>query len=160
MAIPAYMWLTDDGGSDIKGSSTVQGRESSIEVIGFSHGLSLPVDGQSGKITGARVHSPMYIEKEFDASSPYLYKALSKGQTLKSAKLQFYRIDDSGRERIYFTILLEDVKVTGINPGMPNIKISGMDGVNHIESVSLMYERITWHYADGNIKFTDAWNDR
>lgn len=80
MAIPAYMWLTDDGGSDIKGSSTVHGREGSIEVIGFSHGLNLPVDSQSGKITGTRVHSPMHIEKEFDVASPYLYKALSKGR--------------------------------------------------------------------------------
>ncbi|GAB7536986.1 type VI secretion system tube protein Hcp [Burkholderia sp. 3C] len=30
--------------SDIKGSVTVQGREGSIEVVGFSHGLNLPVD--------------------------------------------------------------------------------------------------------------------
>lgn len=160
MAIPAYMWLKDDGGSDIKGSSTVYGREGSIEVIGFSHGLNLPVDGLNGKINGLRVHSPTLVEKDFDSASPYLYKALSKGQTLKSAELRFYRIDDSGRERVYFTMYLEDVKVTGINPNMPNIKAGGMAEINHSESVSLMYERITWHYVDGNIKFTDAWNER
>jgi Type VI secretion system effector, Hcp/Protein of unknown function (DUF2778) len=97
MAIPAYMWLKDDGDADIKGSATVHGREGSIEVIGFSHGLNLPVDGASGKITGPRMHSPMHIEKEFDAASPYLYKAVAKGQTLKSAELRWYRIDDSGR---------------------------------------------------------------
>lgn len=44
MPIPAYLWLKDDGGADIEGSSTVQGREGSIEVIGFSHGMNLPVD--------------------------------------------------------------------------------------------------------------------
>ena len=27
MAIPAYLWLKDDGGADIKGSVDVQGRE-------------------------------------------------------------------------------------------------------------------------------------
>lgn len=54
MAIPAYMWLKDDGGADIKGSSTVQGREGSIEVVAFCHGLNIPVDGHSGKITGVR----------------------------------------------------------------------------------------------------------
>lgn len=57
-------------------------------------------------------------------------------------------------------MLLENVKVTGINPGMPNIKIGGMDEINHVESISLMYERITWRDADGNIKFTDAWDER
>ncbi|RDS84464.1 Hcp1 family type VI secretion system effector [Dyella monticola] len=138
MAIPAYLWLKDDGGAEIKGSSTVTGREGSIEVIGFSHGLNLPVASNNGKITGTRVHSPMSLEKEFDASSPYLYKAVAKGQTLKSAELHWYRIDDSGRERVYFIMLFENVKVTGINPGMPNTKIAGMSEINHVESVSLM----------------------
>lgn len=160
MAIPAYLWLKDDGGSGIKGSSTVQGREGSIEVIGFNHGLNLPVDPMNGKITGPRVHSAMRIEKEFDSASPYLYKALSKGQTLKSAELRWYRIDDSGREKLYFTMLLENVKVSGINPGMPNIKTPEAEKINHVESVALMYDMSTWHYEDGHIEFTDTWNDR
>ncbi len=79
MPIPAYMWLKDDGGSPIKGSVSVQGREGSIEIIGFGHGLTLPVDGNAGRITGTRIHAPMSIEKEFDAASPYLYKAVAKG---------------------------------------------------------------------------------
>lgn len=159
MPIPAYMWLKDDGGSDIKGSVTVQGREGSIEVIGFGHGLNLPVDSRSGKITGSRTHSPMSIEKEFDAASPYLYKAVANGQTLQSAELKWYRINDAGQEEEYFSMLLERVKVTGVNPGMPNTKLAGMSQINHMEAVSLMYERITWHYKDGNVKFTDAWDD-
>jgi type VI secretion system secreted protein Hcp len=160
MPIPAYMWLKDDGGSAIKGSVTVQGREGSIEVVGFSHGVNLPVDSNTGKITGARSHSPMSIEKEFDAASPYLYKAVAKGQTLKSAELKWYRINQAGQEEVYFIMLIEGVKVTGVNPGMPNTKIAGISQVNHMEAVSLMYERITWHYTDGNVKFTDAWNER
>jgi type VI secretion system secreted protein Hcp len=80
MAIPAYMWFKDDGSSGIKGSSTVQGREGSVEIIGFIHGLNLPVDGHSGKITGLRTHSLMTIEKDFDAISHYLYKAVAKGK--------------------------------------------------------------------------------
>lgn len=124
MPIPAYLWLKDDGGADIKGSSTVQGREGSIEVIGFSHGLNLPVDRSAGKVTGTRVHSPMCLEKEFDASSPYLYKAVAKGQTLQSAELKWYRINDAGVEQVYFIMLMEGVKITGINPGMANAKLS------------------------------------
>lgn len=51
MPIPAYMWLKDDGGADIKGSVDVQGREGSIEIVGFSHGLNIPVDSANGKET-------------------------------------------------------------------------------------------------------------
>ncbi len=35
MAIPAYLWLKDDGGAKITGSVDVQHREGSIEVLGF-----------------------------------------------------------------------------------------------------------------------------
>ncbi|WP_322062546.1 Hcp family type VI secretion system effector [Paraburkholderia sp. J63] len=160
MPIPAYMWLKDDGGADIKGFVTVQGREGSIEVIGFGHGVNLPVDNKTGDITGSRTHAPMHLEKEFDAASPYLYKAVSKGQTLKSAELKWYRINDAGQEEVYFIMLMEGVKVAGVNPGMANTKLAGMSQLNHVESVSLLYDRITWHYTDGNIKFTDSWNER
>jgi type VI secretion system secreted protein Hcp len=132
MAIPAYMWLKDDGGADIKGSSRVQGREGSVEVKGFSHGLNLPVDNHSGKVTGQRMHSPMLIEKEFDSVSPYLYKAVAKGQTLKSAELKWYRINDAGKEEVYFTMLMEGVKVVGVNPNMANMN-SDSSGMNHFE---------------------------
>lgn len=80
MPIPAHMWLKDDGGADIKGSSTVQDREGNIEIISFGHGVNLPVDGANGKITGKRTHSPIAFEKEFDAATPYLYKAVAKGK--------------------------------------------------------------------------------
>lgn len=160
MPIPAYMWLKDDGGADIKGSVDVKDREGSIEVIGFSHGLNLPVDSATGKITGTRSHSPLMFEKEFDSSSPYLYKAVAKGQTLKSAELRWYRINDAGREEAYFIITIEGVKITGVNPGMPNVKMAGNSQINHMESVSMMYDKITWRYVDGNVQYTDEWNVR
>ncbi len=101
----------------------------------------------------------MRIEKEFDAASPYLYKAVAKGQTLKSAELKWYRINHASQEEVYFIMLIEGVKITGVNPGMANEKSSDSQ-TNHIELVSLMYDRITWHYTDGNIQFTDDWNER
>lgn len=67
MPIPPYMWLKDDGGAEIKGSVDVQDREGSIEIIGMSHGINLPVDSSNGKITGTRQHSSMMIEKKLIA---------------------------------------------------------------------------------------------
>ena len=160
MPIPAYLWLKDDGGADISGTVDVQNREGSIEILGFSHGVNLPVDTATGKITGKRFHAPISFEKEFDSSSPYLYKAVSKGQTLKSAEFRWYRINYAGQEEEYFNMLLEGVKVVSVNPGMPNTKMVGMSAINHMESVSFMYEKITWKYCDGNILFSDSWEDR
>lgn len=158
MAIPAYLWLKDDGGADIKGSVDVNQREGSIEVIAFGHGLHIPTDNNTGKITGTRLHAPMIIEKEFDSSSPYLYKAVARGQTLKSAEIKWYRINDGGQEEEYFNMLLEGVKIVSISPMMYNTKT--VEKCNHLERVELRYEKITWKYCDGNVIFSDAWNER
>lgn len=158
MAIPAYMWVKDDGGADIKGSVDVTGREGSIEVVSFMHGLNIPTDDFTGKLTGVHVHSAMEIEKEFDSSSPYLYKAVSTGQTLKSVEIRWYRINPAGQEEVYFIMLLENVKIVGINPIMHNIKTH--EKMNHLESVLIRYEKITWKYCDGNILHSDTWKER
>ncbi|HCJ7335742.1 TPA: type VI secretion system tube protein Hcp, partial [Enterobacter hormaechei subsp. xiangfangensis] len=54
MAIPVYLFLTDDGGAKITGSVDVRYREGSIEVTGFTHNLRLPTDPLTGKITSKR----------------------------------------------------------------------------------------------------------
>lgn len=33
-------------------------------------------------------------------------------------------------------------------------------GTGHLESIQLRYEKATWIYCDGNIQFSDAWNER
>ncbi|PKH26766.1 type VI secretion system tube protein Hcp [Enterobacterales bacterium CwR94] len=160
MPIPPYMWLKDDGGAEIKGSVDVMGREGSIEIIGLSHGIQLPVEGSNGRITGTRRHSSMRIEKEVDNSTPYLYRAAATGQTLESAEIRFYNINNAGQEVCYYTVIMENVKVTGVNCSVPNVKLSGNDKINHVESVSMQYEKIIWKINDGNIQYADSWNER
>ncbi|HEY2452417.1 MAG TPA: type VI secretion system effector Hcp, partial [Scandinavium sp.] len=106
MAIPVYLWLKDDGGADIKGSVDVQDREGSIEVVAQEHKLYIPTDNNTGKLTGTRIHTPFEFTKEIDSSSPYLYKAVTSGQTLKSAEFKWYKINDAGQEVEYFNTKL------------------------------------------------------
>lgn len=55
-----------------------------------------PTDKHNGKATSLRVHSPYSFDKEIDASSPYLYKAVSTGQKFKSAEVKFIIEQTSG----------------------------------------------------------------
>ncbi|MBS9444274.1 Hcp family type VI secretion system effector [Photorhabdus heterorhabditis] len=160
MAIPAYLWLKDDGGADIKGSVDVQNREGSIEIVALEHALHIPTDNNTGKLTGTRVHAPLVFTKEVDSSSPYLYKAVTSGQTLKSAEIKWYKIDDAGQEKEYFNTRLENVKVVKVAPLMHDIKDPAKEKHNHLEQVEFRYEKITWTYKDGNIIHSDAWNER
>lgn len=54
MTIPAYLWLQDDGGANIRGSVDVAGREGSIEILGLNHSVTLPTDNATGKPTATR----------------------------------------------------------------------------------------------------------
>ncbi|MGO0629168.1 Hcp family type VI secretion system effector [Pseudomonas sp. SAR267] len=160
MAIPIYLWLKDDGGADIKGSVDVKGREGSVEVVGQDHDLYIPTDNNTGKLTGTRIHTPFVFTKEIDASSPYLYKAVTTGQTLKKAEFKWYKINGAGQEVEYFNTKLENVKVVKVAPKMHDVKDPEKERHNHLELVELRYEKITWAFKDGNIIHSDSWNER
>lgn len=160
MAIPVYLWIEDDGGTLIKGSVDASGREGSIEVSELMHSVEQPIDPLTGKATAKRLHSSYAFMKNVDSSSSYLYKSLSSGQTLKNAVFKFYRINYNGQEEEYFITTLENVKVTEIEPFMMDIKNPQWERHDHFEYVDLAYEKITWHYLDGNIIHSDSWKGR
>ncbi|EKM0666708.1 type VI secretion system tube protein Hcp [Cronobacter turicensis] len=160
MAVPAHLWLYDALGALICGGSEVMGREGSIEVQSFGHGLSVPYDGNTGKLTATRVHNLMNIEKEFDKSSPYLYRAVATSEKLQRAIIRWYRINHAGMEEEFFQMILEDVRITGIHPNMQNFKHPEGLLSTPVESVGLIYNKITWKYLSGNIQYTDVWNSQ
>jgi len=160
MAIPVYLWLEDSHGNTIKGSVDIKDREHSIEVLELMHSVELPTDNNTGKITAKRLYSSYAFEKEADSSSTYLFKALSSGETFRKAVFKFYKIDDTGQEVEYFRTTLERVKVTDINQFMHNIKNESHLKHTHHEYIDLGYEKITWHYLDGNIIHSDSWLNR
>ena len=158
MTIPAYLWLKDDSGAAILGSVDVAGREGSIEILGLNHCVMLPTDDVTGKLTARREHAPFNFDKEIDASSPYLYKAVASGQKLHSAEVKFYRINDAGWEVEYFNVLMEAVTVISAGPVMYDVKSCYGKKHNHLDLIELMYEKITWRYLDGTIIHSDSWS--
>lgn len=160
MAIPVYLRLKDDGGSAIRGGVEVLGREGSIEVTYLDHAVTLPTDPFSGKITSTRNFNTYAFEKEIDCSSPLLYKALTTGQCLQSAEFVFYHINHAGQEEPYFLTTLDKVRVVAVIPLLLDIKAPEYQQHNHIEYIELTFEKITWHYLDGNLMHSDSWDGR
>lgn len=160
MALPLYLTLKDENQQEIKGSVQVVGRENTIEVIEFSHEITIPTDKNTGKLVGARTHQPIGFIKEVDSSSVYLYKAVTTGQTLSSAVFKWYKINESGQEVEYFTTTLTNVKVVSVKPLVPNIKNPNNSDYSHQEYIELRYEQISWKYHDGSYIHSDSWNNR
>lgn len=92
MSTPAHLWLEDENGSPIIGSCMMPTRLGSIELKSFSHGITIPVDPSWGKLTGTRIHRPVSIVKEFDQTTPLLYRAVCEGRPMKKAIIKMYRI--------------------------------------------------------------------
>ncbi|QYN44752.1 MULTISPECIES: type VI secretion system tube protein TssD [unclassified Gilliamella] len=159
MAIPAYLYLTDEQGKPIKGSVSIKGREDSIEVLEFNHKIHIPADSNTGKLKGTRNHHALEIVKEVDVSSPYLYRAVTSGQLLNTVKIDWYKIGNDGKEVPYFKTELFGVKVISVQGEMYNIKDPSKEVFNHLERVELAYEKITWTYLDGNHTHTDSWEE-
>ena len=160
MATPIYLWLKDDSGAYIEGSVDVVSRLKSIEVIAQEHGLYIPTDNNTGKLTGTRMHVPFIFTKVIDASSTYLYKAVSTGQTLQSAEFKWYLITDQGKEEEYFNVVLKNVKVVKVSSRLHDIKDPAKEKFGHLEEIALRYEKITWNYTDGTLIHSDSWNER
>lgn len=99
---------------------------------------------------------PIMFQKEFDRVTPLLFRALSTGRTLQSAIIKMYQINEAGLEQEYFNILLENVKITSITPDL----YPGANTGTHLETVLIRYEKITWKHCDGNVIYSDAWNER
>lgn len=157
MAIPAYLWLTDDQGTEITGSVKITGREGSIELLEYSHMIYIPTDSDTGELTGTRKHGAINIVKAFDASSPYLFKACCNGQKLKQAVIRWYNVNDSGQEVEYYQHILEGVKINSYSPMMANTKDPSMEKIPHVEHVAMRYEKITHTFLDGNVSYSDSW---
>lgn len=155
MSTPAHLWLTDENGSPIVGGCLMPTRLGSIELQSVMHSITIPVDASLGKLTGTRVHTPITLQKEFDQTTPILFRALCEGRTLKSAIIKMYRIIDTGVENEYLTILLKNAKITAISPHLHPSNTSS----THLENIELRYESITWKYTEGNIAYTDTWNE-
>lgn len=43
---------------------------------------------------------------------------------------------------------------------MMDIKNPRWERHDHLEYVDLAYEKITWHYLDGNVIHSDSWKER
>ena len=80
MAVPVHLWLKDDAGNLIRGSSDVAYREGSIELRGLTHNLSIPVDGTTGRLTGTRQHAPFLFEKKLIVHPPIFIGLLQQGK--------------------------------------------------------------------------------
>jgi type VI secretion system secreted protein Hcp len=126
----------------IKGDSTFEHAKHDIEILSFSHGVSMPInDSHPSNVSvkhGRTDHQDITITKFLDSTTPKLNLHASDGQLIKEAEIHFFAANKE-KPVDYYHIKLNDVLVTSVN-------ITGTGDGLPIETVTLHYNKIHWTY--------------
>lgn len=157
MPMTAHMELTGMNQGKIDGSCDMEGRENTVLVYGYEHIVHIPRDVHGGLPTGKRVHGSFQMLKEVDKSSPKLYQALCTGEQLSNVTLKLYRIDVTGSEEHYFTVVLEKAIVVQMKGYKPTSFVKENDSYRDMEELLFSYEKIRWTWEVDGIETEDSW---
>lgn len=158
MPMPGYMTLSGQNQGKIEGGCTISGHEGAILVQGVDHTIEIPKSLQTGLPTGRRIHGPLTITKEIDKASPKLFQALTSGEQLSSAKLEYHRISPQGKEELYYTVEIKNAVITSLRKYVPNCLDPNNKSIGHMEDVSFTYETIIETFTLNGIEAQDSWN--
>jgi type VI secretion system secreted protein Hcp len=164
MALNGYLKYKGQKSGDVKGSVTQKGRENSIEIIAVSHSIISPRDMASGLPTGKRMHKPIVVTHELDASVPVACNILCGNENIVSWKLDFYstqigndRTTGTNLEQNYYSIELVNASIASIDFRMANNKHPDLMKFKEYVEVAFVYEKITGTWIKGGISFSDDW---
>ena len=157
MAVEVALSLVGEAQGPLKGSLTSPGRQGAIRVTGVDHVVRSILDIVTGQPVAKRAHGPITVTKEVDASTPQLHLAWSKNESFTTWRLDFHAADSTGQDVSYYVIELSSARVSRIQLAMPNTLVAANIAASVHESVSFVYDKITWSWLPGNISAEDAW---
>jgi type VI secretion system secreted protein Hcp len=143
MAIDAYLQI-----EGIKGESADSQHKDWIECLDVHFGIDQPrsaVASTAGGHTSARAEfDDIMISKLADLSTPLLLQHCAMGKTIPRVKFEFFRADGNGERVKYFEMVLENVLIGSIKPGLT--ATGGMQ-----EHFQLKFAKVTWKYTQQKI---------
>jgi len=157
MAMTSYLSLTGNNQGDIQGDCRQAGREDTILVYDVQHTIEIPRDTHTGLPTGQRIHHPLTITKHFDNASPKLKQACTSGEKFSMVQLDFYRINEAGKEELYYQIKLENAIIVSIRDYKPMTFIPENKPYHDMEEVSFTYSKIIWAHVTAAVEAEDDW---
>lgn len=122
------------------------GHENESAIMSYDYGTATPLN-QAGQISGQRSHQPLRVTKHLDKSSPLLFEASNKGETLTTVELKMYRTSYAGKQEHYYTIVLTDAVISSLN--------SSSNGSEPIEALSFSYRKIELRHETASTSSSD-----
>jgi type VI secretion system secreted protein Hcp len=159
--MPSNIYLKFDD-SLLKGESTTEHSKDEIEVLSYSHSVSMPLSSSSAsnvsRVKGRTHHQDFTITKWVDSASPTLNQYCSEGVGIEKVTLTIYvpaagksnTTAQKGAAAKLFVYTLEDVIISSVS-------VSGGGEDTPIETISLNYACINWSSERTGSK-TSGWD--
>ena len=142
MAVSDYLLICK--GPEVKGESQDDKYPESIEVHGFSwsgHNASTHRHGSGGG-KGQVSHGDLQIQRLFDKASIAIFDKLNCGDHVKEVTLIIRKkTGEEGKPLEYLKLKLEKATVSAHS-------VSGQNGGDVHESLTLAYEQMKWEYTE------------
>lgn len=124
----------------IEGESAAQGREGHIDVTGWNWGMAWSAGLFQGSNKGGADVRNLTFEHIIDAASPALMNTCVGGKIIPKAVLKQYKAGGAS-PLLFFTITLEEVRVTAIDNGLAGVE------VQPTERVTLAFRKVTVEHS-------------
>nr|WP_298173493.1 Hcp family type VI secretion system effector [uncultured Pseudomonas sp.] len=131
-----------DLGADIKGDSLLEGYTDKIELMSYSHNVSMQVtnDVSNSERTSGRPNIGEFtVTKFIDTSTPTLNEYCCAGKPIAEVKITIGRNAAEGSGQI-----LPFIVYTLTNVVFSNLSISGGTGGKPVETLSMNFTKIKW----------------
>jgi type VI secretion system secreted protein Hcp len=133
-------YLQIDG---LKGESTDSGHKDWIEILSYSHSITMPestaATSAGGGTVGRSEHGDFVITKYIDLSSPKLYEMCSSGKHIKKVTIELMRASGDAPVK-YIVIEMDQAVIAKLISAKQTV------GSPPIETVSFHYGVIKWTY--------------
>ncbi len=155
-AMESHLSLAIDG-NDIIGECLYAWAVGTTVVYAVGHNVHQTYDPATGQLTGSASHTPFQIFKAVDKTSPMLNKALVNREPITKFVLKFYRPGLVENVEHYYTIQLANAYIVKITPSLPPTFAEENGQYQFMETVSFIYQTITWTSEVGGVTHSSNW---
>lgn len=158
MAYEFYVSIEGTKQGKFKGESVRDAHKAKFAAIGFNYEVISPRDLASGQASGKRQHKPIVVTKEWGASSPQIFQALTTNEVLKSVLFEFIRTTAEGAEEIHHTIKLTNATINSLKQYIQTAaKHEDAYDVHELEDVAFTFQKIEIDNKLGKTSSGDDW---
>ena len=140
---------------DIKGNSLIDGFADGIQLMSFSHGVSMPMGRDTSnteRTLGRPSFSEVQVSKITDQSTPALYSACAAGTKLGDATISIGR-NEGGKFMLLMKYVLSNSMISHISTGGGSSEMSDSVTIHFTQMTSQYTQQSTDSTKKGNASF-------